>query len=283
MTIKSIGIVVTALIVIDAVVWSTIISDQRQKKLELFFFDVGQGDSEMIRMPGNVKLLIDGGPDNQKALARIDDIAAWGDRYIDMVMVSHMELDHFGGLLDVIDRYDVGVFLYNGRLAETESAKQLMILLKKKGVPIVKLNENDCISYKDNKIIIESGQAIGTKKNNANETALVARFIGGGIQALFTGDIGKATEAKLVANGIGPIDILKVPHHGSKFSSTKEFLEAIHPKAAIIEVGKNSYGHPTKEVLERLREAKIAVFRTDRDGMVYLVVEDGKIRKNNGK
>jgi competence protein ComEC len=276
---KNLIILIIALVALDALAWGDIAFGSFGKRLEMFFFDVGQGDSEMIAMPGNIKLLIDGGPNNGKAAASLGKVLPWGDRYIDAIIMSHMELDHFGGLLDVIKRYDIGVFIYNGRVAETESAKELMTLLKKRKVPIVTVVEGDRMIYEDNRLEIVSGQKDSTKKTNANESAIVAKFTGGGATALFTGDIGKSTEEWLAQVKQIKADVIKIPHHGSKFSSTEEFLKAVHPKIAIIEVGKNSYGHPTKEVLERIKNVNAQLFRTDTNGMIQLVIENGTIKQ----
>lgn len=271
-------IVIIGLIMLDLMAWGHIVFDRFGERLELYFLDVGQGDSEMIVMPGRVKLLIDGGPDNGKAARQLDRVMPWYDRYIDVVMISHAELDHFGGLLDVVQRYEVGVLVYNGQGSDSESFKEFARLVKAKQIPVAIIGEGGVIAHASSTMRI-----LSTEGKNRNEGAIVARFTDGEVSALFTGDIGKETEAQLVRQGGLKADILKVPHHGSKFSSTEAFLRAVKPKIAVIEVGKNSYGHPTKEVLERLRQAKTALLRTDRDGMVRLVIEDGVIKQYKGK
>ena len=275
MTRRSAIVLMGILVVLDALAWSDIALGSFGKRLELFFFDVGQGDSEMIAMPGNVKLLIDGGPANGKAAASLGEVLPWGDGYIDAIMVSHLELDHFGGLMDVLKRYDVGAFIYNGRTADSESAKELMHELKRKRISVVAVGEGDSITYEGNTVHIISAERNMTAKGNANESAIVARFAGGGVTALFTGDIGSKTEQRLIHEGNMRADILKIPHHGSKFSSTKELLQAVRPRIAVIEVGKNSYGHPTKEVLDRIAAVGAQLLRTDRRGMIRMTVEKG--------
>lgn len=279
MTNRNMIIVVGALVMLDVLAWSSIAFGSFGKQLELFFFDVGQGDSEMIVMPGGVKMLIDGGPDNGKAAESLGRVLPWRDRYIDVVMVSHLELDHFGGLMDVIRRYDVGAFVYNGRAADSESARKLMIELGKRKVPMVIVGAGDKVAYGANVMDIVSARGDMIKKTNANESAIVARFTGGGMTALFTGDIGKSTEKLLARTKKIKADVIKIPHHGSKFSSTEEFLKTVRPKIAIIEVGKNSYGHPTKEALERIKNVKARLFRTDINGMVQLIIENGTIKQ----
>ena len=271
-------IILACLIILDALAWHAIASDSSGKRLELHFFAVGQGDSEMVVMPGNVKMLVDGGPDNGKAARQVDAALRGHDRYIDMIMLSHAELDHFGGLLDVLRNHDIGVVLYNGRGNDSERFRELARVIKEKNIPVVALAEGDSIRYADNVIDIVSAHG-----KNKNESGLVAKFTGGGISALFASDIGKDTERRLTQEKNIRADILKIPHHGSKFSSTEEFLKIIRPKVAVIEVGKNSYGHPAKMVLDRIAQVGAQIFRTDADGAVRLVVENGIIRQGKEK
>lgn len=271
-------IIFACLLILNTIVWGSIFAERLGDRLEIYFFAVGQGDSEMIVLPGNVKLLIDSGPPNGKAAQELGFALPWYDRYIDMVMISHAELDHFGGLLDVLQRYEVGVFVYNGKGSDSESFKELAKLVKEKNIPVVVLGEGSRIMYASSTVDILSAHG-----ENKNEGAIVAKFAGNGVTALFTGDIGKETELKLIREKNVRADILKIPHHGSKFSSTKEFLAAVQPKVAVIEVGKNTYGHPTAEVLNRIKQAKARLFRTDTDGMVQLIIENGTIKQYKEK
>ncbi len=278
----NVAIIIIGLIILDIVAWGTMLFGSQGKQSELFFFDVGQGDSEMVVMPGDVKLLIDGGPNNGKAAGQLERALPWHDRYIDMVMLSHAELDHFGGLLDVLQRYEVGAFIYNGNGSDSESFKELAKVVRERNIPVIIMGKGDRIVYASSTIDMVSGGG-AFKKDNKNESALVARFVGGGMSALFAGDIGKDTEAQLVRGGDMHADILKIAHHGSKYSSTEEFLKAVRPTIAIIEVGKNSYGHPTKDALERIKRTGARLFRTDTNGMIRLTVENGTIKQRKEK
>jgi len=271
-------IIIVGIVILDMLAWSSIVFDDFGKRLELYFFAVGQGDSEMVVMPGGIKLLIDGGPPNGKVAQQLGAVLPWHDRYIDIIMLSHAELDHFGGLLDVLKHYEVGAFIYNGTGSNSESFKELASLVKEKNIPVVSLSEGDGIRYMDSKTDILSAHG-----KNKNEGALVAKLTSEGISALFTGDIGKDTELQLVGSKNIKADILKIPHHGSRFSTTAEFLRAVRPQIAVIEVGKNSYGHPTAEVLNRIKQAKARLFRTDTEGMVQLIIENGTIKQYKEK
>src|SRR3989344_5226187 len=115
-----------ALVILDFFVWQRIlVSAFCDDDLKLYFLDVGQGDSEFVVLPGGVKVLIDGGPPNGRVLGALDGILSPTERYIDLVIMSHSQLDHFGGLIDVLGRYKVGAFLWNGRDGTTEAFENL--------------------------------------------------------------------------------------------------------------------------------------------------------------
>ena len=265
-------ILVICLAVLDIGAWTAIASESFGNRVELFFLNVGQGDSELIVMPQRVKLLIDAGPDNGRAVQQLDGIVPWHNRYIDLVMISHAELDHFGGLLDVLRRYTVGAVLYNGQGNDSQSFKELAALVREKRIPVLRLSEGDRIQYANDVVDILSASG-----QSRNDGALVAKFTGDGVTALFTGDISAETEQWLIRNKQIAADIVKIAHHGSRFSSTEEFLAAVHPRIAVIEVGKNSYGHPTKEALQHIAAVGARMFRTDRDGTVRLMIKNGMV------
>ena len=238
-------------------------------KLALYFLPVGQGDSELAVFPSGAKMLVDGGPPDALVLNALDKIFSPRDRYIDIVALSHEELDHFGGLIEVLKRYKVGVFVWNGIPKDTQAAGELEKTIKEMNVPAVTLAAGDEIKQEGSEVKVLWPPA-GAKENNGslNETALVLELESQGVRALYTGDAGTETEGNIADSIDGPIDILKVGHHGSKFSSSASFLDAIKPKVSVIEVGKNSYGHPTADALGRLADAGSEIFRTDKDGLI---------------
>lgn len=255
--------------VLDILVfWQIADGASENRKLSVYFLPVGQGDSEFIELPGGVKILIDGGPPDALVLKNLDKILSPRDRYLDIVALSHVQLDHFGGLIEVLKRYDVGVFVWNGVPGETTAADYLMEVIKEKNISLISLAAGDVIRYDGSDVKVLWPLSADAIKTNLNETALVLELESNGKRALFTGDIGVKTENRIIADNLDKIDILKVGHHGSKFSSSANFLNALKPKAAIIEVGKNSYGHPTPEVLNRLADIGAQIFRTDRDGLI---------------
>jgi len=271
-------LLVLFLIIFDGFVWSEILFRGPNKNTEIYFLDVGQGDSALIILPGNTKILIDGGPNN-KIINELTAILRPTDRYIDLMILSFSQTDHFSGLIDVLKRYRVGGFIFNGRRGNAGSWLELTKILREKGVPILILASKDKIRHLDNQFNFLWPEKDFIQSRELNETALVPLLQSQGVKVLFTGDIDTKIEKYLLKkHGLGlDVDILKVAHHGSKYSSGENFLQAVSPKVAVIPVGKNSYGHPTKEVLSRLALVGAQIFRTDKDGTVKLIINSQEI------
>jgi len=269
-------LIIIFLIAFDVFVWGEILFNSPNKNTELYFFDVGQGDAELVVLPNKVKILIDGGPNN-KVIRELDSVLRPTDRYIDLVVLSHPETDHFTGLIDVLKRYQVGAFISNGQKGQSQSFKDLKKIIQENEIKTIILAEGDKIRYQDNYFEILSPSQNLIFNNDLNEATLVMKLNAQDVKTLFTGDIGAPIENYLFQKYDLDIDILKVAHHGSKYSSSKKFLLNTSPKIAVIEVGKNSYGHPTKEVLNKLASVGAQIFRTDKDGTVKLLISNQEI------
>lgn len=243
--------------------------------LSLSFLDVGQGDAEYMVLPGGVRVLVDGGPPGTASLSALAKLIPQSDRYIDLVAMTHPQTDHIGGLIEVMRRYEIGAFLWSGRTNDIPAFRELMRVARERNIRMIELGEGDAVRTGDNRLaVLSPGRALLASKDT-NDTTLVLLLESAGIRTLFAGDIGSEVERMLARTHPDAVDILKVPHHGSRFSSTQFFLDAVKPLLAVIEVGKNSYGHPTDETLARLRGAGARVMRTDRDGTITVRVEDG--------
>lgn len=269
-------LLVLFLVIFDVFVWGRIVFGGSNENLEVYFLDVGQGDGELIVLPGNVKILIDAGPNN-KILKELSSVLKPTDRYIDLVILSHPQLDHFGGLMDVLKRYQVGAFVFSGRRGDVPAFQDLEKIIKENKIAAIALAENDKIKYLKNRFDVLSPSKNLLQSAELNDTALVMKFENEEVKILFTGDIDKKTEEYLIKKRDLSVDVLKVSHHGSKFSTGREFLMEATPKISIIEVGKNSYGHPTAEVLDKLASIGAQIFRTDRDGTVKLIINNRQI------
>jgi len=270
-------IISAALAILDVLIFFQIFKGA-PPDLRVNFLNVEQGDSELILLPGGVKVLIDGGPPNGKILDELAKTLPRFDRYIDLIIMTHPQLDHFGGLIDVLKRYRVGVFLTSGRLGTAKAFSDLVNVLNTRGVRSVILGAGDKIHYRESQINILWPKPEFLMSKELNDSSIVAELISSNIKALFTGDIGANIEKELLKTYRSTIDILKVPHHGSKYSSSWDFLQVLKPKAAVIEVGKNSYGHPTQEVLEKLKNIRASIYRTDLNGTVQVIIKDGAMK-----
>jgi len=271
-------IAIIFLFALNFLVWSRIFfSAENKSELEIYSLPVGQGDSQLVKLPGGAKLLIDGGPPNGELLAALSRILPANDRYIDLAMISHPQLDHFGGLAEVLRRYQIGLILTNGGKSGQAAYEEMERIAQEKNIRFISLAKGDKISYLESRIDILWPDNLGFLANNPNDNALVAALFSNNTASLFTGDIPAAIERKIAGFFKEPVDILKVAHHGSKNSSAADFLGKIRPKLALIGVGKNSYGHPTPEVLERLAQIGSAVYRTDQDGIVKISIDGRKL------
>ncbi|MCL5004549.1 MAG: hypothetical protein M1170_01220 [Patescibacteria group bacterium] len=269
------------LVIFDFVVWKAVVLNRPNSETEIYFFDVGQGDGELVILPGGVKVMIDAGPGNKTA-NELSSVLRPTDNYIDLAIVSHPETDHFNGFIDIFKRYQVGAFIYNGRAGLAQSWKELAKVVEENKTSVIVLGQGDKIKYGEDFFEILSPNADFLRSKETNDSSLVIKFTDNineekAARVLFTGDIGNKVEKYLADNFDIRADILKVPHHGSKYSSSEEFLAAIKPKVSSIEVGKNSYGHPTSEVLNRLASIGSQIFRADQNGTVKIAISGDEI------
>lgn len=253
------------------------IAQEKDGLLKVYFFDVGQGDAIFIEAPNGNQVLIDGGPDN-KVIQELSKVMPFYDRDIDMIIVTHPHADHIAGLVEVLERYDVKNILqakenYNspvvpvwGEAVRNEGANEIEAISGK----IIDLGNGATLT-----IIHPFVSVAGTLLKNPHDAVVVAILKYGAFEVVLTGDMEAKVERHLMLEEYDlRSDILKVGHHGSKTSTTPEFLSAVSPDAAFIQVGKNRYGHPTREVLDRLENFGIKYYRSDLDGTVK-VVSDG--------
>ncbi len=257
-------------------VWYYVVGGE-EDGLDVYFLDVGQGDSEFLVLPGGVKVLIDGGP-GKEVLFELTRVLRPTDRYIDLVVLSHPQLDHYAGLYDVIERYEVGAIIWNGREGEGETWQGFWDLVQAKEIPVIALGAEDKISYGESLISILSPTKQLQQLSELNNSSLVLKLESEGAKILFTGDAGFEVENYLVSQYDIEADILKVGHHGSRYATGLNFLAEIRPLISVIEVGKsNPYGHPTPAALSRLASVGSRIYRTDQNGTVHLGVNNSLV------
>jgi len=266
------------LLVFDIFIWWQIVFNAPEKsKSDVYFLNVGQGDSELAVLEGDIKVLIDGGP-NKAVINELDKVLRPTNRYIDLVILSHPQTDHFMGLIDVFRRYNVGAFIFSGRESDSASFKELKEIIEQKNVPIIALGEGDKIKHLEDEFFVLAPNKDALESSNVNDTTLVLQLISQKLKTLFTGDTEGNIEKNLIAKYGNNLrsDILKVAHHGSKYSSSDNFLKIVDPEISVIEVGKNSYGHPTPETLNRLANIGSQIFNTYKNNTVKVTLKEGK-------
>ena len=259
-------------------VWYAVLAETRHG-LKVAFLDVGQGDAIFVEAPNGNQILIDGGP-NKAVLRELAKQMPFYDRSIDGIILTHPHLDHYGGLVDVLDNYKINLEMDSGnnnpeskgfdiyiKKLEEEKAKRIFA---KRGMRV----NLDKAVYLD--ILLP---VINKKGMSAHDEMVVARLVYGNNSFLLTGDMEDNLESFLLSFG-GSIksDVLKVGHHGSKTSTSEKFLGLVNPGLAIISAGKNNkYGHPHKEVTERLAKFEIPTLRTDEKGTIIIKSDGEKI------
>ena len=248
------------------------------EELSVTFCNVGQGDSIVIRTPLGSQFLIDGGPNESIHSCLLSHLPFW-DRTLDVIFLTHPHLDHLAGLESVINRYIIKRFDTEKVTNQTDEFLSLMSSLSEQNIPINYLWKGDSYQTSDGVTLT----VLGPSKDFLAETAptgeinesegfsnLVLLLEYQETSILFTGD-SQVDGLKDALKGFkGDIDILHVPHHGSKSGLNQEVLDMINPEIAVFSVGKNKYGHPSKEMLSLLEKNNIKMYRTDRDGEVTI-------------
>ena len=257
-------------------VWYAVLAETRSG-LKVAFLDVGQGDAIFVEAPNGNQVLIDGGP-NKAVLRELSKQMPFYDRTIDGIVITHPHLDHYGGLVDVLDNYKIGFEMDSGN--DNLESKSFDIYIKK----LEEEKAKRIFAKRGMRVNLDKGlyldillPVINKKGMSAHDEMVVARLVYGNNSFLLTGDMEDNLESFLLSFG-GSIksDVLKVGHHGSKTSTSEKFLGLVNPGLAIISAGKNNkYGHPHQEVTERLSVFEIPILRTDEKGAI-IVKSDGE-------
>ena len=266
-------ILVTVLLLACVAVWAAVYAEHSSGVLTLAVLNIGQGDALFIESPTGIQVVVDGGPDSS-ILRELPKVMPSFDRSIDAVIETHPDADHIGGFVDVLQRYKVGAFIKPGILKNTATNRALEREVAVQKLPTYIARRGMTLDLGGGAylhILYPDHDVSRLNENRANEGAVVAHLIYGETFALLTADVPGAVEKRLLAlDGAGlQSGILKVGHHGSRTSTDAAFLSAVMPATAVISVGaRNTYGHPTKEVLQRLSGRNINILRTDENGTV---------------
>ena len=259
--------------------------------LHVDFFDVGQGDSMFIQTYLGNQIVIDGGPSDQ-VLSELGKVMPFFDRWIDMLVLTHPHADHVTGLTDILKRYAVKKVLLPEEKFSSAVYQEFLDLIEKKHIEKIYAQTGERV-WLDPATVFDvysppAGQidetkgsdAFGNNSMDVNDTSIVGKLSFGKTRFLFMGDAGFAVEQELIPEFNLQADVLKVGHHGSRYSSSAEFLQAVSPKYAVIEVGaKNTYGHPTQQTLDALAAVHAQIFRTDVDHTVEFTSDGTNLAK----
>ncbi len=240
--------------------WSLVFDTTPDGVLDVYVLDVGQGDSIYIRTPSGNDMIIDGGP-GSRVMRELSSVMPRTDRSIDVMLVTHPHYDHMAGLVPVLEEYDVDFVVEGGGVSDEEVYKNFIAAIGDTERRV--LDAGDIVH-------IDEGVTFEVYLSTEEEDdSIVGKLIYGDTSLFLTGDAEKIHEARLLRSGVDlASDVLKVPHHGSKYSSTKAFIKAVNPWLAVIPVGKNYYDHPHEETLKRYEG--IEVMRTDEEGTIHI-------------
>lgn len=263
---------------VGAVVWAGAVSSAGSQDLTVTFFETDRGDMILVQTPNGNSVLIDGGRDPFGAVRRLDSALPFWDRSLDLLLVTHPDADHIGGLQAVIERYDVETI---AEISEDHSSTVYAAWRRsmEQRNTSVELTVGSIIALDDGVTleVISGGRPFPDA--SINDASIVTMLRYGNVSMLLTGDITSVLERRLIESGYDlRATVLKVAHHGSDTSSAQGFLDATDPTVAVIQVGTdNRFGHPTKDVLARLRTTvgDENIFITSRDGDVT-VKTDGE-------
>jgi competence protein ComEC len=268
-------------LILNIFIWSAIYI-QGHGKLKVDFLDVGQGDSIYIQAPNGNNILIDGGID-RKVLSSLGNVLPFGNIKIDIVLGTHPDADHIGGLPFVFDNYKVSAYVDNGAKSDTTVFKTLENKIESEKVERVQAKAGMRIILDQDKNIVFDVLSPYMNVNKVNDTnmgSIVGKLSYGSSTFMFTGDASINVEQNLVRTfGVNlQSNVLKVGHHGSKTSSSEVFLKMLSPQFAVISVSaKNMYGHPHKEVIDLLNKLEIKILRTSEEGTIECKSGGGEV------
>jgi competence protein ComEC len=281
--------IVTTCILLFGFIWT-----QPDGRLHIVFCNVGQGDASYVVFPDGRDMVIDGGP-NDKIMDCLGRFMPFWDRHIDMVLMTHPQKDHMQGLISLFSRYTVDYFVRSDVVNSTQGYAALMDVVRDKHIEQKFVNAGQSITIggtsllflwpselqiskglRETQLADSSKDVLGVNVGDLNDYSLVFALRYGSFDAIFTGDADTRVESEYRQFELADdsVELLKVPHHGSKTGMSQEFVNWVHPQVSIISVGKNSYGHPSGQVIEMLQNVKSRIVRTDEVGDIA-VISDG--------
>ncbi len=245
--------------------------------LKVNYIDVGQADSILIQSPNGKNMLIDAGETKENAV--VNYLNSCGIKKLDVVIATHPHEDHISEMASVIEKFDVGVFYMPKKQHTTTGFEKMIDALSRKNIPVKEAKAGIAVNF-DEKV---SCNIIAPCKNNyddLNNWSAVVKLSYGNNKFIFTGDAESLSEKEIINSGVDlKADVLKVGHHGSKSSTSENFLKKVAPKYAVISAAKtNDYGHPHKETVNRLNKYNVETFETYNYGNIVAVSNGNEIK-----
>jgi competence protein ComEC len=247
-------------------------------QLKVHFIDVGQADSILLQHD-NSFMLVDAGNNGDANLVR-SYLERQGVKELQVFIGTHKDEDHIGSADYIINSFNIGKVYFPKQTATTKTFEDFINAVKNKGLKLTVPRVSE--SFKLGEALVTVLAPNGTVYEDANDYSIVIRVDFGNTSFLFTGDAEAKSETEMLSKGVNlEATVLKVGHHGSSSSTSKNFLDKVNPKYAVISVGKdNSYGHPSDGVIQRLKSKNIPIYRTDQSGTIIATSDGKEVRFN---
>ncbi|MBI5457700.1 MBL fold metallo-hydrolase [Candidatus Kaiserbacteria bacterium] len=276
------GAAIVVLLLATLCIWYAAIQEDHRGFLAVSFLDIGQGDSIFIQVPSGRQVLVDGGA-NTSVLRQLSRVMPWYDRSIDVVISTHPDADHIGGLIDVLARYKVDTVVHSSVEGDTKTFAAF-------NRAMVDEHAQEVVAIRGQIVDLGRGaylQILSPDRpvphEDTNDGCVVARLVYGTTAFMLSCDAPQSIENYLVALGTSTLksNVLKAGHHGSKTSSSPLFLGYVAPEYGVFSRGcDNSYGHPAPEIVARFAQFGIPTFDTCKDGTVTFVSDGKTVRRN---
>ncbi len=280
-SVKITGIALLVLVSFTGIVWFAELREDRHGLLTVSFLDIGQGDSIYVEAPSGRQVLIDGGP-NSVVLRELSKVMPWYDRTFDVVIPTHPDADHIGGLIDVLARYKVGTILHSSVEGDTKTAAALVAAMAQEGARQVVAMRGQIVDLGGGAYLEILFPDRAVPHVDTNDGCVVARLVYGKTAFMLPCDAPQGVENYLVRLDADQLhaDVLKAGHHGSRTSSSDLFVGFVNPAYAVFSRGcDNRYGHPHQEVIERFARFGIPTLDTCTDSTITFVSDGNTVKK----